>query len=54
VTKQQILDNLYGWEEGSTSNTVEVFIHRLRRKLEATGMDIQTVRGMGYLIDHAS
>ncbi len=54
VTKQQILDNLYGWEEGSSSNTIEVFIHRLRRKLESTGLDIQTVRGMGYLIDHAA
>lgn len=54
VTKQQIMDNLYGWEEGYSSNTVEVFIHRLRRKLEDTGMDIRTVRGMGYLIDHAA
>ena len=54
VTKQQILDNLYGWDDASSSNTVEVFIHRLRRKLEATGMDIRTVRGMGYLIDNAA
>jgi two-component system OmpR family response regulator len=54
VTKQQILDNLYGWDDASSSNTVEVFVHRLRRKLEATGMDIRTVRGMGYLIDNAA
>jgi two-component system OmpR family response regulator len=54
VTKQQIVDTLYGWEEGSSSNTVEVFIHRLRRKLEATGMNIRTVRGMGYLVDNAT
>jgi two-component system OmpR family response regulator len=51
VTKQQITEHLYGWEEGSTSNAVEVFIYRLRRKLEASGVDIRTVRGMGYLID---
>ena len=54
VTKQQIVDTLYGWEEGSSSNTVEVFIHRLRRKLEATGLNIRTVRGMGYLVDNAA
>ena len=54
VTKQQITDTLYGWEDGSSSNTVEVFIHRLRRKLEATGVDIRTVRGMGYLVDNAA
>jgi two-component system OmpR family response regulator len=51
VTKQQILDHLYGWDDVSTSNTVEVFIHRLRRKLDPCGVDIRTVRGMGYLIE---
>ena len=51
VTRQQIVDQLYGWEDVSTSNAVEVFIYRLRKKLEPSGVDIRTVRGMGYLID---
>jgi len=51
VTKQQIVDHLYGWEESSTTNAVEVFVYRLRRKLEVSGVDIRTVRGMGYLIE---
>ena len=51
VTKQQIVDHLYGWEDTSTSNTVEVLVYRLRKKLEASGVDIRTVRGMGYLIE---
>ncbi|HET9663026.1 MAG TPA: response regulator transcription factor [Burkholderiales bacterium] len=51
VTKQQIIEHLYGWEDASTSNTVEVFIYRLRRKIEPCGVDIRTVRGMGYLIE---
>ena len=51
VTKQQIVDHLYGWEDVSTSNAVEVFIHRLRRKLENSGLNIATVRGMGYLVE---
>jgi len=54
VTKQQIVDNLYGWEEVSSSNAVEVFIYRLRRKLELSGVDIRTIRGMGYLIEKAA
>ena len=53
VTKQQIIDHLYGWEEGSSSNAVEVFIYRLRKKLEKSGFDIRTVRGMGYMIEKA-
>ena len=51
VTKQKIADHIYGWDEGSSSNAVEVFVYRLRRKLEPSGVDIRTVRGMGYLID---
>jgi two-component system OmpR family response regulator len=51
VTKQQIVDHLYGWEDNSSSNAVEVFVYRLRRKLESSGVDIRTVRGMGYLIE---
>jgi two-component system OmpR family response regulator len=51
VTKQQIVDHLYGWEDTSSSNAVEVFVYRLRRKLESSGVDIRTVRGMGYLIE---
>ena len=53
VTKQQIIDHLYGWEEVSSNNAVEVFVYRLRKKLETSGVDVRTVRGMGYLIEKA-
>jgi two-component system OmpR family response regulator len=53
VTKQQLVDHLYGWEEGLSSNAVEVLIHRLRKKLEPSGLRIRTIRGMGYLVEHA-
>jgi two-component system OmpR family response regulator len=51
VTKQHIIEHLYGTEEFANSNAVEVFIYRLRRKLETSGLDIKTVRGMGYIIE---
>ena len=51
VTKQQITEHLYGWEEGSNSNAVEVFVYRLRRKLAPAGVDVRTIRGMGYMIE---
>jgi len=56
VTKQQLVDHLYGWEEGSSSNSVAVFIYRLRKRFEPYGVSIRTVRGMGYVIEkpHAS
>jgi len=51
VTKQQIAEHLYGWDEAASSNAVEVFIYRLRKKLEPSGVDLRTIRGMGYLIE---
>jgi two-component system OmpR family response regulator len=33
---------------------IEVYIHRLRRKLEGSGLAIRTVRGLGYLLEAAA
>lgn len=49
VSKEKIEQNLYGWEDNIGSNTVEVHISSLRRKL---GKDlIRTVRNLGYKIE---
>ena len=46
VTQNELIDHLYGLDEERTSNTVEVYIGRLRRKI---GRDrIKTMRGLGY------
>ncbi|MBI1175420.1 MAG: response regulator [Sideroxydans sp.] len=48
LTRVQLEQSLYGWSEGADSNTIEVFIHHLRKKL---GSDfIQTLRGIGYTV----
>jgi two-component system OmpR family response regulator len=51
VSKEGILERLYGADEHAGENAVEVFVHRVRRKLEAAGVAIRTVRGLGYMID---
>ncbi len=49
ISKQQLQEALYGWNDEIESNTVEVHVHHLRRKL---GRDlIKTAHGMGYVID---
>ena len=53
VTKEQLVDRLFGWGEDVGSNAIEVYVHRVRRKLEPFGIDIRTVRGMGYLLEKA-
>ena len=48
LSREQLEEVLYGWEEGVESNAMEVYIHHLRKKL---GKDlIHTVRGVGYTI----
>ncbi len=51
ITKTQLEDGLYGWDMEVESNTVEVHIHGLRKKLGKEA--IRTVRGMGYVMDEA-
>lgn len=51
VTKKQIIDALSALDADFSENAVEVYIYRLRRRLEATGVTIQTVRGFGYLLE---
>eukprot|EP01032_Pedospumella_encystans_P021696 gene21696-24603_t len=52
VTKEQITQTWIadGGELGA-GNSIEVYIHRLRRKLEDAGLVIRTVRGLGYLME---
>ncbi|MDD2267706.1 response regulator [Sulfuricurvum sp.] len=48
LSKGQLEAQLYGWEDSNQSNTIEVFIHSLRRKL---GQEwIKNIRGLGYFI----
>ncbi|HEY8100179.1 MAG TPA: response regulator [Burkholderiaceae bacterium] len=50
VSKTQLEEKLYGWNDEVESNTVEVYIHHLRKKL---GTDfIKNVRGVGYMVPH--
>lgn len=52
ISQSELIDHIYAQGEDRDSNTVEVFIARLRRKLGATA--IETVRGFGYRMGEAS
>src|SRR3546814_4085665 len=51
VTKRQIVNSLSAWDADFSENAVEVYVYRLRKRLEGTGASIQTVRGFGYMLD---
>ncbi len=49
LSRQQLEQHLYSWNDETGSNTIEVYVHHLRRKL---GRDlIRNMRGIGYLIE---
>ena len=52
VTKEALMEKLCNWDEDLGNNAIEVYVHRLRKKLEPYGVEIQTVRGLGYMIGH--
>jgi two-component system OmpR family response regulator/two-component system response regulator TctD len=51
VSKEQLVDHLCGWGEEVSTNAIEVYVHRLRKKLESGGIRIVTVRGLGYCLE---
>jgi DNA-binding response OmpR family regulator len=52
VSRQRLLDEVWGYDPFSVTNTIEVFVSNLRRKLEADGEPrlLHTIRGAGYVL----
>ncbi|MDO5666199.1 MAG: response regulator transcription factor [Alcaligenaceae bacterium] len=51
VTKQQMVQTLSASEEEVSDNAIEVYVYRLRKRLEGINVEIHTIRGFGYLLD---
>jgi len=54
VSKEQIVEHLCGWGEEVSHNAIEVYVHRLRKKLEGGNVRIATVRGLGYSLQRST
>lgn len=51
VSKEQLLEQLYSYDKDVSYNAIEVYIHRLRRKIEGTGLNVRTIYGRGYVLE---
>ncbi len=51
ISKEQMLQALCSWDDSLTHNAIEVYISRLRNKLQNAGIAIRTVRGFGYMVE---
>jgi DNA-binding response OmpR family regulator len=52
ISRQLLLEDVWGYDPFADTNTIEVFVSNIRRKLEADGEPrlLHTVRGVGYVL----
>lgn len=54
VSKDAVMRSLYQWDEDVGTNAIEIYVHRIRKKLQDSGVTIRTIRGLGYLMEPES
>lgn len=52
VRKERLIEHIYSYDETPGVNAIEVFIHRLRKKLSVSPVTVRTFHGVGYQLDH--
>lgn len=53
ISKEQILDRIWGIESNAMDNSVEIYVHYLRKKIADSRTSIKTIRGLGYVLKDA-
>ena len=54
VSKPALVNGVFGMDDEASPEAIEIYIHRLRKKLEHSAATIVTLRGLGYLLRDAS
>jgi two-component system response regulator TctD len=54
VTKHALAQSLFSLDEDASTDAIEIYVHRLRKKLEHSSAKIMTLRGLGYLLRQAT
>ena len=52
VSKEQLVEQLYSYDKEVSQNAIEVYVHRLRKKIAGAGVTVRTLYGRGYLLDY--
>ena len=53
VIKDVLMRSLYEWDDDVGSNAIEIYVHRICKKLQDSDVTIRTIRGLGYLMEPA-
>lgn len=51
MSKEELLDHLYGFDDTPNLNAIETYVARLRKAISNSNVEIKTLRGLGYVID---
>ena len=54
VSKEQMVEQLYSYDKGVSHNAIEVYVHRVRKKIAGSGVTVRTLYGRGYALDYMS
>jgi two-component system response regulator TctD len=52
VTKAALSESVFGFDDIADTSAIEIYVHRVRKKLEGSSVQIATLRGLGYLLRH--
>ena len=50
VPKDHLVEAVFGFNEDASGSAIELYVHRVRRKLAGKGLEIVTLRGIGYAL----
>ncbi len=53
ISKEQLIQAITAWDKDLSANAIEAYVHRVRVKIEGSGVVIRTVRGLGYMLEEA-
>ena len=53
IAREALFEKVFSFDEEARTEAIEIYVHRLRKKLEGSGVRITTLRGLGYLIGEA-
>lgn len=51
IHKENLIENLSSWDKEITANALDIAVHRLRKKLKKSGLEITTIRNLGYTVN---
>lgn len=52
VSKEHLVEQIYTYDQEVSHNAIEVYVHRLRKKISNTGLMVRTLYGRGYALDY--